>query len=994
MTANITFTGLASGTDWTKIVDQLVQVESYRVNQMNTWKTTWQDKITSIQGLNSRMLSLDQFVQSKNTASEFMATTATSSDTDVLTATSSSTATPGAHSVTVGSDIQDMLASQGFASSTSEVGDSGGDMIIYVGTSAITVHDADIIPTTTLTELMDLINDHAGGLATAEILNDGSSSNPTRLLITATTGGSSNRVSVTANPTGLTFSEGSINPVINKAGWSGTSQATSSGFYLGSSNKTYTFTVPTVNLNGANSATSATWSKTGGGTGSFVIPANYTAGTAIYVDGLVDDATHSSGWSGTSKAASGGNYTGSIDKSYTFTVPTGTVGTGDITVIWSESTTARSGTITIPDLYAPGTAIRVDGVNSAVDGSGWTGTSHATSSGNYTATTNQKYTFTVQSVNGGAGTGTVGTDTIVVHWQNTDNSTSGDITLLGTYSPGTAVAVENGLKVAFSSGTLSTVAGNNFTLDAEQGPSVSFSAGILVNGDTFSIAARTGLKIAFSAGTLANTEQFYVDTFSNVDSVQEGTWAVTAPTGASAGHYLGSSNKTFNFSVLNSGTLGTDEIGIVWSDTEGNTSVVTIPSNYTAGTNLDVYQGLKINFTAGDLVAGNTFSIDVYSPHIQKGQDSGLAQVEQVVHSGFIDPGTTKVTAGNAIFSYIYGGKRASVSVAADTTLSGLVNLINNDTANPGVAAGILNDGLGLSTSYHLVLTGKNTGAPYTIENIQDTFTGGTFSSSDFSTTQEAQNSMLNVDGYPSAASQYIQRLSNSVSDLITGVALSLVGPGTATVGISTDTNAIRTSIEYFVSSINFVLDYIKQETKYNPTTKKAGIMIGNYSYQIVRQRVTDIVTSSIPGLEDGVDPYTHLAQIGISTNPETGKWEIDSTTLDNALSTNLEGVKKLFVKDEITGTKDGVLELLTQEMAKLDDSESGPMNVLLDNYDGVISNIDKNIETEQKRVDLVKTRLQNQFALLETLLGQLAGQEKSLQSYIDQLPTIGGTSS
>lgn len=989
MTATITFTGLGSGTDWTKIVDQLVQVESYRVNQMNTWKTTWQDKIKSIQGLNSRMLSLDQFVQSKNTASEFMATTATSSNTDVLTATSSSTATPGAHSVTVGSDIQDKLASQGVAANSTVVSVRDGTMTIYVGSPPDSPHiHVAVTNGMTLSELQTAIEAADGSdILTAEIIDDGSSSNAKRLSITANTGGSSHLVSITANPTSLTFSEGSINPVINQAGWSGTSQATSSGFYLGSSDKTYTFTVPTVTLNGANGVTSVTWSRSPGGagnTGSFVIPANYTAGTAIAVDGLVDDATHSSSWSGTSKATSSGNYTGSIDKSYTFTVPPGTVGSGDLTVNWSESTTGRTGTITIPDPYVAGTPINVDGVNSVVEGT-WTGSSHATSSGNYTAADNQQYTFTVPTVTlDGAN------PLVTVNWTKVGGG-AGSFDIPANYEPETELVVENGLKVSFDEGGL--VNGNTFTVDTEQGPTVSFSDGTLINGDTFSIAARTALKVAFSAGTLVNTEQFYVDTFSNVDSVQEGTWS-GASTATSAGHYLGSSNKTFNFSVLNSGTLEAGEIGIVWSDTEGNTSVVTIPSNYTAGTNLDVYQGLKINFTAGDLVAGNTFSIDVYSPQTQKGQDSGLAQVEQVVHSGFIDPGTTKVTAGNAIFSYIYGGKRASVSVAADTTLSGLVNLINNDTANPGVTAGILNDGLGLSTSYHLVLTGRNSGAPYTITNIQDTFTGGTFSSSDFSTTQEAQNSMLKVDGYPPDPSQYIQRSSNSVSDLITGVALSLVGPGTATVGISTDTNAIRTSIEYFVSSINFVLDYIKQETKYNPTTKKAGIMIGNYSYQIVQQRIKDIVTSSIPGLEDGVDPYTHLAQIGINTNPETGKWEINSTTLDNALSTNIEGVKKLFVKDEITGTKDGVLELLTQEMAKLDDSESGPMNILLDNYDGVISNIDKNIETEQKRVDLVKTRLQNQFALLETLLGQLAGQEKSLQSYIDQLPTIGGTTS
>jgi len=990
MTANITFTGLSSGTDWAKIVDQLVQVESYRITQMNTWKTSWQDKITSIQGLNSRMLSLDSYVKSKNTASEFMATAATSSDTDVVTATSTSTANPGSHSVTIGSNIQHELASQGVAATSTVVSTRDGTMTIYVGSSHI---DVNVTNGMTLSGLQTAIEAADGSnILTAEIIDDGSSSNPKRLSITANTGGSSHLVSVTANPTGLTFSEGSVNPVINAAGWSGTSQATSSGLYLGSDNKTYTLTVPTVNLNGANSATSVTWTKTGGATGSFVIPGNYTAGTAIAVDGLVDDATHSSNWSGTSKSSSSGNYTGNIDKSYTFTVPPGTVGTGDLTVNWAESNTGSTGTITIPNGYGPGTAIHVDGVNSVEENSGWTGTSHATSSGNYTDSTNEIYTFTVQSVNGGAGTGTVGTDTIVIHWQNTDNSSNGNITLDGTYTAGTAVEAENGLKVAFSSGTLSTDAGNDFTVDTEQGPSVSFSAGTLVNGDTFSVDAWTALKIAFSAGTLVDTEQFYVDTFANVDSVQNGTWTGTSAV-TSSGHYLGSSNTTFNYSLLSSGTIGTDEMGIRWSDTQGNVGVVTIPDDYTPGTNLEVTQGVKIKFAAGTLVSGNTFSIDVYAPNLQAGQDSGLARVEQAVHSGFVDPGTAEVTADDAIFSYIYGGARASISVAADTTLSGLVNLINSDAANPGVTASILNDGLGLSTSYHLVLTGDDTGAPYTIREIKDTFTGGTFSSEDFTTTQKAQSSMLKVDGYPSDTSQYIQRLTNAVSDVIDGVTLSLVAAGTATVSVSENINAIRTSIETFVSSVNFVLDYVKQETKYDPTTKEAGIMIGNYSYQIVQQRIADILTDSIPGLIDGVDSYTHLAQIGIKTNPNnSGKWEIDSTTLNNALNTNLEGVEKLFVKDETTGTKNGVFELLTLEMAKLDDSDTGPMNVLLDNYDGIITNIDKNIENEQKRVDLVKTRLQTQFAQLESLLTQLSGQETSLQTYIGQLPTVGGT--
>ena len=290
-----------------------------------------------------------------------------------------------------------------------------------------------------------------------------------------------------------------------------------------------------------------------------------------------------------------------------------------------------------------------------------------------------------------------------------------------------------------------------------------------------------------------------------------------------------------------------------------------------------------------------------------------------------------------------------------------------------------------------MVLTGRNTGAAYTITDITDTFTGGTFSSDDFTTTQEAQNSMLKVDGYPSDTYQYIQRSTNSVSDVIDGVTLSLVDSGSATVSITEDLATIRTTIETFVSGVNFVLDYIKDQTEYDEDTGEAGTMIGNYSYQIVQHRINDILTDAVPGLTDGVDTYVHLAQIGISTNPDNGgKWEIDSTTLNNALSSDLEAVSKLFIKDDVAGTN-GIFELLSQELDNLTDSEDGPMNVLIDNYEGIIDNIDSKVEREERRVALVEDRLTQQFARLEATLAILAGQETYLQSLIDQLPQIGG---
>ncbi|MDY6973957.1 MAG: flagellar filament capping protein FliD, partial [Thermodesulfobacteriota bacterium] len=185
----------------------------------------------------------------------------------------------------------------------------------------------------------------------------------------------------------------------------------------------------------------------------------------------------------------------------------------------------------------------------------------------------------------------------------------------------------------------------------------------------------------------------------------------------------------------------------------------------------------------------------------------------------------------------------------------------------------------------------------------------------------------------------------------------------------------------------------ISDQTKYDADTGEAAIMIGNYSFQIVAQRIKDLLTDSVPGLIDGTDPYVHLAQIGINSDPDdNGRWTINYSTLNSAMSTDLNAVSRLFVEDEASGT-DGVLALLSQELEDLNDTETGAMNALIDSYEGIISNIDVKLEREARRIDLVEKRLTRQFAALEVLLGQLSGQSTYLESLIDQLPKIGSSS-
>ncbi|MBW2621522.1 MAG: flagellar filament capping protein FliD [Deltaproteobacteria bacterium] len=456
---------------------------------------------------------------------------------------------------------------------------------------------------------------------------------------------------------------------------------------------------------------------------------------------------------------------------------------------------------------------------------------------------------------------------------------------------------------------------------------------------------------------------------------------------AKQGTYLGSTNKTFTFMINTTGDVGVDDIKVTWADNEGNGGTITVTGFGT----YDVFQGVQVEFvdtTPADdkddtVLAADSFTMDVYHSTLQAAQDEGLARVEQRVHSGFIDL-ITSVTSADATFTYFYEGVQVDVSVPADYKLGDLVDLINNDSNNRGVTASIIDDGSSTTTAYHLVLTGDDTGAEYAITGITGTLNNFDDSDSDFETTQSASNSMTKVDGFPSDSWEYLQRSTNAINDIISGVTLNLQNVGSAVVTVTNDTATIKTNIETFVNSLNFFMDYIRQETKFISDTGETGVMLGNYTYTIIRGIITDLLYPQ--GLDSDVDAYVHLAQIGIETDPDqAGRWVINQTLLNDALNNDLEGVARLFVQDTDHGST-GVASRLTAKLDELTDSEDGMANVLIDNYNGIIKGIDDKIAHEEKRITLLRQRLDAKYARLEAVMSQLNGEMSYLETQLDNM--------
>lgn len=83
---------------------------------------------------------------------------------------------------------------------------------------------------------------------------------------------------------------------------------------------------------------------------------------------------------------------------------------------------------------------------------------------------------------------------------------------------------------------------------------------------------------------------------------------------------------------------------------------------------------------------------------------------------------------------------------------------------------------------------------------------------------------------------------------------------------------------------------------------------------------------------------------------------------------------------------KQGKIGEMADLLKDMTSTESGPMNILEDNYDDIIQNIEKKIDFEEVRLERMARDLRNKFARLEATLGQYDQLSSSLSSQINQL--------
>ena len=355
-----------------------------------------------------------------------------------------------------------------------------------------------------------------------------------------------------------------------------------------------------------------------------------------------------------------------------------------------------------------------------------------------------------------------------------------------------------------------------------------------------------------------------------------------------------------------------------------------------------------------------------------------LAQSHQITNKGTtaVSSVTSDIVSGaSATFTFRVGtGTNQTVSLSDTATLEGLQTGINDLGA--GVTASIVNAGSETTPAYRLILTATASGASNGVTIVADGTTldfanGGGAGGVD--TLQAAQDAIAIV-GDPTLNPVTLHRSSNTITDAIPGVTLSLTkttGSSGVSVNVTHDNGAVKANIQNFVKAYNDIVTFVNKDTAYDATTKTGAILYNETSVKGIVSQIRQALSAPISGLTT----FSSGGEIGFKTNRE-GTVTLEEAKLDSALSTNYNAVKSLFINQT---TVAGIAQRVNQAIDAIDDAVSGSLTGRKNSLTGQINSLANQIGRKETAISAYEERLKIQYAKLDSLLRQLQGQTSFL---------------
>ena len=422
-------------------------------------------------------------------------------------------------------------------------------------------------------------------------------------------------------------------------------------------------------------------------------------------------------------------------------------------------------------------------------------------------------------------------------------------------------------------------------------------------------------------------------------------------------------------------------------------SKLTLPSTWSATTATSAATDSVSVSTDSNAAVGN-YSVAVQA--LAAGQTTASATFASsgaMIGIGTLTFEIGTYSAGQSTFSTNPRWPRATVEItAADNSLEKVRDKINS--AGIGVSASVVTDATGSRLVFRSTETGAANGFKISVDDddgvdtdrtglsalaydptlqVDDgTGNGTTRALRNMDPIQEAANARMTINGLP------VESATNTVTGAVEGLTLKLskVTTSPVDVGVKQDTESIKKAITDFATAYTSLNNLIRDQTKYDATTKKAGALQGDAAAISIQTRARSILSQT----SGASSVYTQLSNIGLSIDANGGL-SVSSTKLEGALGSNLAEVKKLFANlDSNNSANDG----FAQRFKNLGTEVTGFEGTLSTRTSGLQKRLSDNSKRQtelEERVALYKARLTKQYNTLDGNMSKLNG----LSSYVSQ---------
>ncbi|MHB1663840.1 MAG: flagellar filament capping protein FliD [bacterium] len=416
---------------------------------------------------------------------------------------------------------------------------------------------------------------------------------------------------------------------------------------------------------------------------------------------------------------------------------------------------------------------------------------------------------------------------------------------------------------------------------------------------------------------------------------------------------INNSSAGVSAAIINDGSANSPYRLVLTSNTTGTNSAISITNNLSAGT---------VNLNLNSTSINQTYATDT------------LGSGDTLPASAGTYTGTQTQTYN---FSVASGGTVGTNAITIDwTNSSGQSGNFTVPSTETGTTSYYI-DGATASNS-------TNSGIELSLTNGTTLAAGDKFALDAFNPQMAAaQNAVINY------GNDYIQSQTNTVSNAIPGVTLTLASTGSDSVTVALNNSSINSAVSSFVSSYNQLITDINSQLQYNTTNNSSGPLGGSATLQNLKSSLMSFIAQEAPGLtgNNGLASTYGLTQ----DTSGSGKLSFNSSTLDSILTSNPSQAQQYFSSMfDGSPTANGVAG--SGGMINFLNTYTNPANgIILNKTNGInsdITNLSNQISLQQANVQEQMGMYAQEFSQLESYIGQMQSTSTSMANEMSQLPS------